>query len=101
MYNVKLRGYLLYAVNMCFAFDNQEQETTDQTKVENTALLIWPNMFSGYEYGLQTVINDEHYNIMLKEDLTAEDAQFDDIVNQKKDMLENLYGRAMEMWGIE
>lgn len=89
LYNVKLPDYLTYTGNLCVSVPGGE-----------SALLIWPKVSGGYEYGVQLDLNGEVYSIMLQDDFMARDSQFDDIINAHSEVIQELYGRAEGMWQL-
>ena len=88
-YNVKLPDYLTYTGNLCVAVPDGKY-----------ALIIWPNAFDGYEYGVQLEIDDDTYSIMLNEDFSAQDSQFDDIIYEYSETISDLYERSVNQWDI-
>lgn len=88
-YNVKLPDYLTYTGNLCVAEPDGKY-----------ALIIWPNVFSGYEYGAQLEINGEIYSIMLNDDLSAQDSQFDEIIDEYSKIISDLFERSVNQWDI-
>lgn len=89
LYNVKLPDYLTYTGNLCVAVPGGE-----------SALIIWPKAIGGYEYGVQLEMDGEIYSIMLNDDFTAQDSQFDDIITTNSKVIHELYDRAVEMWNV-
>lgn len=90
LYNVKMPDYLTYTGNLCVSVPEGE-----------CALLIWPKVISGYDYGVQIQIEEEVYSIMLNNDFSAEDSQFDGIVGEYSETITELHEKAKKMWNIE
>lgn len=89
LYNVKLPDYLTYTGNLCVAVPGGE-----------SALIIWPKVSGGYEYGVQLELDGETYSIMLNKDFTAQDGQFEHIITTHSDVIYELYNKAVEMWHV-
>lgn len=89
LYNVKLPDYLTYTGNLCVAVPGGA-----------SALLIWPKVNGGYKYGVQLEIDEEVYSIMLDENFAAQDEQFHDIITSHAEVIDELYGRAVDMWEL-
>lgn len=89
LYNVKFPDYLIYTGNLCVAVLGGK-----------SALIIWPKVIGGYEYGVQLEMDGEIYSIMRKEDFSAQDGQFEHIITTHSDVIDELYDRAVEMWNV-
>lgn len=89
LYNVKLPDYLTYTGNLCVSVPEGE-----------CALLIWPKVIGGYDYGVQIQIDEETYSIMLNNDFLAEDSQYDEMVDKYSDTITELHEKAKKMWNI-
>lgn len=89
LYNVKMPDYLTYTGNLCVSVPKGE-----------CALLIWPKVTGGYDYGVQIQIDKEIYSIMLNQDLSAEDSQFDEIVDESSETITELHEKAKKMWNF-
>lgn len=89
LYNVKVPDYLRYTGNMCVS-----------TADGKYALIIWPNILKGYEYGVQIQEEEDLYNIELKSDLTAKEQKFENMIVENADIIKELYDKADAMWKI-
>lgn len=90
LYNVKFPDYLTYTGNLCVSVPDGK-----------CALLIWPKVVGGYTYGVQIQVDEEIYSIMLDKDFSAEDSQFDEILNEYSKTISELHEKADSMWDIE
>lgn len=89
LYNVKVPDYLRYTGNMCVSTSDGKYE-----------LIIWPNALKGYEYSVQIQQEEETYGITLKSDLTAKEKEFENVINENADIIQELYNKANVMWNI-
>lgn len=90
LYNVKLPDYLTYTGNLCVA-----------TPDEKYALLIWPGFIGTYEYGVQIEEDDVTYSIMLKDDFSAQDKRFSEMLDKYSEEIKDLRDKAEKMWKIK
>ena len=89
LFNAKLPDYPTFTGNLCVAtLDNK------------VALIIWPNVLSGYHYGTQIEMDGEVYCIELDENLCARQAYFDDMIKENEDTIQLLNEKAECMWKI-
>lgn len=91
LYNVKLPDYISYTGNLGISTRNNEY-----------SLLIWPNVFTDeVEYGVQIQAeNNEVWSIMVDENMEAVNAYYDEIVNENREAIEDLYKKAREKWSF-
>ena len=87
LFNAKLPDYLSFTGNLCVA-------TPDST----VALIIWPNVWKNNHYGVQVEKDDETYSIELNEDLSAKQADYNDLIAENKDTILILKEKADDMW---
>lgn len=89
LFNVKLPDYLTFTGNLCVA--------TPDSKV---ALILWPNVLSGYHYGTQIEKDGEVYSIELDENLYARQTYYNDMIEENEDTIQYLMKKAEFMWDI-
>lgn len=87
MCNVKMPDYPSFTGNLGVASADNKY-----------ALIIWPKIFSGYTYGVQLEIDGVIYSIMLAEDHTAQDSEYDDLVQEYSAEINALFETAEELW---
>lgn len=87
MCNVKMPDYPGFTGNLGVASSDNKY-----------ALIIWPKIFYGYTYGVQLEIDGVIYSIMLAEDHTAQDSEYDDLVQEYSAEINALFETAEELW---
>lgn len=91
-YNVKRPFYLFFVGNLGVSSSNN-----------SSALIIWPHIFGGYEYGFRLQDGDVAYEILLDDELKPvdkNDKEVSMIVEKYKTEIFSLYNKANDMWEL-
>lgn len=89
LYNVKYPDYLQMGGNMCVA-----------TQDEKYALLIWPRIIGGYDYGVQIEAEGTLYSILVTPAMQAIDEKYEDILSPYQETIHQLNEKAHQMWAL-
>jgi hypothetical protein len=93
-YHVKYPDYLTFDGNMSVGSPaTEENPFTD-------ALIIWPKVSGGYNFGVLLYENDMEYSIYIDSEGNALSKEDEDIVSRHSDSIRNLLMMADERWGI-
>ncbi|MCR4758716.1 MAG: hypothetical protein K5705_00335 [Oscillospiraceae bacterium] len=87
LFNVKLPDYLSFTGNLCVA-----------TPDDKIALIIWPNVFKDYHYGVQVEKDGEVYSIEVNEKLESKKTEYNDLIDENKNTIQLLREKAADMW---
>jgi hypothetical protein len=89
LYNLKYPDYLQFGGNICVA-----------TKDQKYALLIWPQITGGYEYGVQIESDGTLWSIMVTKDMKAVRQIDEEILVLHREEINQLNVKAREMWDL-
>lgn len=64
-----------------------------------SSLIIWPNYTKAYEFGVRVPYKGEFYEINMKSDGTPRNPYDQEIVDENKEVITELYKRAEDRWG--
>ena len=95
-YSVKYPDYLSFTGNLAISMPSEDDDYFSD------ALIIWPNLLKGYEYGL--ILYDEEnneYMIEIDENKNPKDSEYKEIVNDHKDNIDILFEKADEVWKLK
>jgi hypothetical protein len=93
-FNVKYPDYLSFTGNLGVGIPSIDENLfTD-------ALMIWPKMGGGYEYGALLYEGDNGYQVYIDANGNAIDKVFDEVVARHRDNIESLLIKADVMWDI-
>ena len=90
MYSVKKPSYLSFTGNLGVV-----------SKESDEALIIWPSIFDGYEYGFRLQKEEKAYEIYVDENMNPIYEKDAHIVNKFKTELEELFSKANETWNLK
>lgn len=94
-YSVKYPDYLSFTGNMSVGLPSLDNNPfTD-------FLVIWPKVFGGYEYGASLTVDGVNYQIMINEDGSAVDSQYNEIAAMSKETIDLLLHKANEKWDLK
>ncbi len=93
-YLVKYPDYLSFTGNMTVG------SPTTEGNVFTDALIIWPKVSGGYDYGVLLYENDMEYAIYIDSNGNALSKEDEDIVSRHSDSIRNLLMMADERWDI-
>ena len=95
-YSVKYPDYLSFTGNLAISMPSEDDDYFSD------ALIIWPNLLKGYEYGL--ILYDEEnneYMIEIDENKNPKDSEYKEIVNDHKDNIDILFEKANKFWNLK
>jgi len=93
-YSIKYPDYLTSTGNLCVGIPaSDENMFTD-------ALIIWPLVTGGYEYGILLHDEDNSYQIYVDENGNALDDSCDVIIEQHRSNIDSLLDKASAVWNI-
>lgn len=93
-YLVKYPEYLAFTGNMSVGSPaTEENPFTD-------ALIIWPKVVGGYNFGALLYENDMQYAIYIDSEGNALSEEDEDIVSKHSDIIRNLLMKTDEKWDI-
>ncbi len=94
-YGVKYPDYLSFTGNLSVGLPtSSDNPFTD-------FMIVWPKVFGGYDYGVSIVKDGLEYQIYVNADGTAVHPEDSEIAASCKDTIDDLLGRAQEMWDLE
>lgn len=92
LFNVKKPGYLSFTGNLGVT-----------EKGSMNGLIIWPEIFGGYKYGVRLQQDDEVYEIYLDEHmkLVNEDEFTNQLYEKYQKEIESLFSEANQVWDLD
>ncbi len=89
IYNVNYPFYLSFTGNLCVA-----------TEDSRYVLIIWPYAWKETEYGVMITGEDDRFvSIEIDRNLVAEDPEFQQLVDENREHIEELFRKGEERWG--
>ena len=93
-YLVKYPDYPTFTGNMSVG------SPTTEDNVFTDALIIWPKISGGYDFGVLLYENDMEHAIYIDSEGNALSKEDEDIVSRHSDMIRDLLMKADKRWGI-